>query len=360
MSEKTTIAIFQRDFRVGGIQKALLNTLDRLDYDRYAVDVYVFDSKPFYPLPVHEGLRYIVCRPWPFWTRFVDFDLLLRHGRIPELEPKPYDLAVDFNSYSSECAVGALRAAAKKRVMWIHNDMQIKYQSEKKYRILWHFFRKKFSRFDAFAAVSEGIIPGFRAMTGLNSAPVTAVPNAIDTDEIFRKAEEATDFAVDPGQYNLCSMGRLVHQKGFDLLLADFARVCQARTDMHLYLIGDGPERGALEAQIAELHLEEHVTLLGSLANPFPALRQMDGFALTSRYEGQGMVVMEGKALGLDLYISKNLEEYNQGIHCTDDIVQALLVADKKIKTRDSLEAYNNNITRQLNRIFGLDEGDRP
>ena len=41
-------------------------------------------------------------------------------------------------------------------------------------------------------------------------------------------------------------------------------------------------------------------------------------------------------------------------------LVQALLVADKKIKTRDSLEAYNNNITRQLNRIFGLDEGDRP
>ena len=352
MSEKTTIALFQRDFQVGGIQKALLNTLDRLDYDRYAVDVYVFDSKPFYPLPVHEGLRYIVCRPWPFWTRFVDFDLLLRHGRIPELEPKPYDLAVDFNSYSSECAVGALRAAAKKRVMWIHNDMRIKYQSEKKYRILWHFFRKKFSRFDAFAAVSEGIIPGFRAMTGLNSAPVTAVPNAIDTEEIFRKAEEASDFAVDPGQYNLCSMGRLVHQKGFDLLLADFARVCQVRTDMHLYLIGDGPERGALEAQIAELHLEEHVTLLGSLANPFPALRQMDGFALTSRYEGQGIVLWEAKALGLELFMAKRLEQYNPGLRGHEDIVPPLCAAEKREKTYDDLSAYNRAAAAALDALF--------
>lgn len=354
MSEKTTIAIFQRDFRVGGIQKALLNTLDRLDYDRYAVDVYVFDSKPFYPLPVHEGLRYIVCRPWPFWTRFVDFDLLLRHGRIPELEPKPYDLAVDFNSYSSECAVGALRAAAKKRVMWIHNDMRIKYQSEKKYRILWHFFRKKFSRFDAFAAVSEGIIPGFRAMTGLNSAPVTAVPNAIDTEEIFRKAEEATDFAVDPGQYNLCSMGRLVHQKGFDLLLADFARVCQVRTDMHLYLIGDGPERGALEAQIAELHLEEHVTLLGSLANPFPALRQMDGFALTSRYEGQGIVLWEARALGLELFMAKRLEQYNPGLTGYEDIVPPLCAAKRREKQPDLLEDYNRAIDTALEAVLQL------
>ena len=352
MSEKTTIALFQRDFQVGGIQKALLNTLEQLDYTRYAVDVYVFDSKPFYPLPVHDGLRYILCRPWPYWTRFVDFDLLLRHGRIPELEPKPYDLAVDFNSYSSECAVGALRAAAKKRVMWIHNDMQIKYQSEKKYRILWHFFRKKFSRFDAFAAVSEGIIPGFRAMTGLNSAPVTAVPNAIDTDEIFRKAEEATDFAVDPGQYNLCSMGSLVHQKGFDLLLADFARVCQVRTDMHLYLIGDGPERGALEAQIAELHLEEHVTLLGSLANPFPALRQMDGFALTSRYEGQGIVLWEAKALGLELFMAKRLEQYNPGLRGHEDIVPPLCAAEEREKTYDDLSAYNRAAAAALDALF--------
>ena len=352
MREKTTIAIFQRDFRVGGIQKALLNTLDRLDYDRYAVDVYVFDDKPFYPLPEHEGLRYIVCRPWPYWTRFVDFGLLLRHGRIPEAEGKRYDLAVDFNSYSSECAVGALRVAAKKRIMWIHNDMQIKYRSEKKYRILWHFFRKKFGRFDAFAAVSEGIIPGFRAMTGLQSVPVTAVPNAIDTEEIFCKAEEPTDLTVDPGQYNLCSMGRLVHQKGFDLLLSDFARVCEARPDMHLYLIGDGPEREALKAQIAELHLEERVTLLGSLSNPFPVLRQMDGFALTSRYEGQGIVLWEAKALGLALFMAKRLEQYNPGLSGYEDIVPPLCAAEKREKTYDDLSAYNRAVAAALDALF--------
>ena len=127
-----------------------------------------------------------------------------------------------------------------------------------------------------------------------------------------------------------------------------------------MYIIGDGPDRDALRVQTRDLGIDFRTTFLGRQSNPYAYMERMDGLALTSRYEGQGMVVMEGKALGLDLYISKNLEEYNQGIHCTDDIVQALLVADKKIKTRDSLEAYNNNITRQLNRIFGLDEGDRP
>lgn len=345
------IAIFQRDFRVGGIQKALLNLLDRVDYSRFQVDVYVFDDDPFYPLPQHEGLRYRICRPWPYATRFIPFPLLERFGHIP-VEDRDYDVAIDFNSYSSECAVGALSTRAKKRVMWIHNDMRVKYQSEKKYRVLWHFFREKFSRFDAFAAVSEGIIPGFRAMTGLQDVPVTAVPNYINTEEIFRRAEEPTDFRVGDDAYNLCSMGRLVHQKGFDLLLEDFARVHAMRPDMHLYLIGDGPERAALESQRVSLGLNDSVTFLGNLPNPFPVLKQMDGFALTSRYEGQGIVLWEAKSLGLELFMVKRLEQYNPGLSGYEDIVPPLCAAFRRDRQPDELLDYNRAVDAALEALI--------
>ena len=56
------------------------------------------------------------------------------------------------------------------------------------------------------------------------------------------------------------------------------------------------------------------MTLLGNQPNPFPYMDRMDGFVLTSRYEGQGMVIWEAKALGLPLYLSKNLEAYNPGV----------------------------------------------
>ena len=48
------------------------------------------------------------------------------------------------------------------------------------------------------------------------------------------------------------------------------AEVKKARTDFHFYLIGDGPDRAALEKQIAALDLSGHVTLLGNQPNPFP------------------------------------------------------------------------------------------
>ena len=60
--------------------------------------------------------------------------------------------------------------------------------------------------------------------------------------------------------------------------------------------------------------MNEFITLLGNQPNPFKYLKLMDGFVLTSRYEGQGMVLWEAKALGLEIFMSKNLEKYNDGL----------------------------------------------
>ncbi len=55
------------------------------------------------------------------------------------------------------------------------------------------------------------------------------------------------DFSVDESKLNLCSVGRICHQKAYDLLMTYLAEVKKARTDFHFYLIGDGPDRAALE-----------------------------------------------------------------------------------------------------------------
>ena len=348
------IAFFQSDFRVGGIQKALINILNEIDYSKCMVDVYYFDHQHFFDLPAHENLRFIPCKPYPYLCRMVYFGLLRRFApQIPF--DREYDVAVDFSSYRNECAVGALQAPAKKRVMWLHNDIQIKLENEPKYKVLWHFFKGKFRLFDEFAAVSPGIIQGFRNVTGITDKPVTAISNHVDTAEIFRKAELPIPLQVDPAQYNLCTMGRLCHQKGYDILLNYMAQVHKTRPDIHLYMIGDGPDREKLSEQAKSLGLAEVVTMLGNQPNPFPYLKAMDGFVLTSRYEGQGIVIWEAKTLGLELFISKNLEQYNPGIEGREDIVASLCAAQRREKVCDDLSDYNANITRSLNRVLELD-----
>ena len=347
------IAFFQSDFRVGGIQKALINILNEIDYSQCAVDVYYFDTEHFFDLPKHENLRFISCRPYPYLCRMVYFSILRRFAPKISFDTE-YDVAVDFSSYRNECAIGALSAPAKKRVMWLHNDIEIKLKNEPKYKILWHFFKKKFRYFDEFAAVSPGIIDGFRHVTGITDKPVTAIPNHVNTGEIFEKAALPIDFSVDEDNYNLCTMGRLCHQKGYDILLDYMAQVHKVRPDIHLYMIGDGPDREKLTEQCHRLGLQETVTMLGNQQNPFPYLDKMDGFVLTSRYEGQGIVIWEAKTLGLELFISKNLEQYNPGISGYSDIPAALCAARRHEKVRDDLHEYNENITRSLNKVLSL------
>lgn len=347
------IAIFQCDLKVGGIQKALVNILNEIDYSRCEVDLFLFDRDCFFNLPMHENLNVSFLKPYFWLNRLVYFELL--RAFAPGLKTdKEYDVAIDFNSYRNECAVGAVTVAAKKRIMWIHNDVEIKKQNEIKYRMLWHFFRKKLSYFDEFAAVSPGIIEGFRRSSGISDKRITPIPNHIDTAEIFRKAKEPVDFEVDESCYNLCTMGRICHQKGFDILMEHMAEVVKERPDMRLYLLGDGPDREKLEKQISALGLSEAVILLGNMENPFPYLNKMDGFALTSRYEGQGLVIWEAKTLGLEIFITKNLEKYNPGIPGRDDIVRALRGAKRGEKVFDDLADYNRSIGESLEAVLEL------
>lgn len=351
MKKLKRIAIFQTDLHVGGIQKSLLNFLNMFGKRDYLIDVYLFDADKFYDVAeLPENIRFIYLKPLNYLNRLVYFDILKKFYK-PEINEE-YDIAVDFSSYSNECAIGALSVKAKKRIMWIHNDVRIKKNEEIKYRILFHFFKGKLKYFDAFAAVSDGIIEPFIKETGISDKPIVTVNNFIDTDEIYKKSEEKIDFAVDESKYNLASMGRLCHQKGFDLLIDKFADVTAARKDIHLYIIGDGPDREKLEQQAKDRNLSDYISFLGNQKNPFPYLVQMDGFVLDSRYEGQGMVLWEAKSLGLEIFIPKHLEKYNRNITGYEDLTSAIISAQKKEKTKDPLDEYNNSIIESLEKLF--------
>lgn len=97
----------------------------------------------------------------------------------------------------------------------------------------------------------------------------------------------------------LIAMGRLVRQKGFDLLLDAFARIADRHPDWSLTIIGKGPLRPELEQQRTALKLDDRVYFAGELADPFPLLCSADLFVFSSRFEGFGMALAEAMACGL-------------------------------------------------------------
>lgn len=101
------------------------------------------------------------------------------------------------------------------------------------------------------------------------------------------------------GSRALIAMGRLVPQKGFDLLLKAFALIAARHPAWSLKILGKGALKNQLEAQAESLGLKDRVSFLGALADPFPILRSADLFVFSSRFEGFGNALTEAMACGL-------------------------------------------------------------
>lgn len=345
------IAIFQRDLGIGGIQRALLNMLTNMDLSSYEVDLFLFAEPELCTAEDLKNVNIYILKPLFYLNRIVDFNTLRKLFRY-SLPDKEYDLAIDFNSYSNECAMCVFTVNAKRKIMWIHNDIEIEYKNSMKYRILWSRFKNKFPLYDEFVAVSEGIVEPFRYMTGLYNKRITVIPNTVNTPLLMRKSCEPVKFKVDPYMTNFIFVGRFTHQKGIDILLDYFALALSQRTDIHLYLLGSGPEELKIAQQIEDQKIGAYVTIIPAVENPYPYMAQMDALVLTSRHEGQGIVLWEAKALGLDLIFEKHLEKYNYGLIGSEDIVKSIVRQTKHVKQRDSLDYYNLKIKNSLYELF--------
>lgn len=98
------------------------------------------------------------------------------------------------------------------------------------------------------------------------------------------------------------TVGRLVHEKGYDLLLNAWAKVClEVRHGWKLRIIGDGDQKAELEALKHELGVSAEVDLVPKKANVVDEYRAAGIFALSSRFEGFGLVLVEAMTFGLPI-----------------------------------------------------------
>ncbi|WP_180072441.1 glycosyltransferase family 4 protein [Acinetobacter sp. YH12200] len=95
------------------------------------------------------------------------------------------------------------------------------------------------------------------------------------------------------------AVGRLTHQKGFDLLIHAWALVCKHNSDRILTIVGNGPDENNLKELAISLEVDSRIEFLPATKNIEFYYRNSSFFCLSSRYEGFGMVILEAQALGL-------------------------------------------------------------
>ena len=157
--------------------------------------------------------------------------------------------------------------------------------------------------FDGVVAVSEPLVDDLEAK-GVPRERIHMVPNAWTppSDPLDRpEAREVLQVAGD--QVVLGWVGRLIPVKGCDVFVEALARL--PGDGWVARVVGDGPERQALEARSHELGLEDRLRFLGAIPDAARLFAGVDLFALSSRSEGTPMVLLEAMGVGVPVVATR-------------------------------------------------------
>lgn len=143
---------------------------------------------------------------------------------------------------------------------------------------------------------------------GIEADKIAVIRNGIDR-QVFHWREQSTarqQLGLSASDKILVTVSALVPLKGIDRLIAAMKLVVQTQPRACLYVLGEGPERAALTAQIAALGLQQHVFLKGAQPQAeLPAWYAVaDVFCLASEREGCPNVVIEALACGAPVVAS--------------------------------------------------------
>jgi glycosyltransferase involved in cell wall biosynthesis len=147
-------------------------------------------------------------------------------------------------------------------------------------------------------AIASAVLCSITQAYGV-AAPL--IPNGIPIGDCMMSDESRRDWrscaGFSQGDVLLVCVARLSESKNHGFLIDTFSRL-ESRKNVHLLLVGDGPLRSPLEAQVCERELKNRVHFLGNRRDVAQILQASDVFVLASRREGNPLSVMEAMAAG--------------------------------------------------------------
>ncbi|EJS00724.1 glycosyltransferase [Bacillus mycoides] len=320
---KKDVLFVINNLNCGGAEKSLISLLNTMDYSRYNVDLFLFKHEGLFLNKIPKQVNVLEEPP-----EYQLFDMPIKAAIMKCLRQGRLDIALSrvcagyiFKSEKNKArceqrvwrylskslqniskkydvAIGYLeknpvyfcidKVNANKKIGFIHTDYDKLGMDP---NIDMGYFRS----LDHIVTVSEECANVLKQRFSIYNDKIGVIHNIVSPSTINKMSQEKVD--LERKGVKLVSVGRLSHEKGFDLAIEACKNLVGDGYEIKWYIIGEGEGRGKLEKMIEENHLQDHFLLLGLKENPYPYIREADIYVQPSRFEGKSIAIDEAKIL---------------------------------------------------------------
>ena len=291
---------------VGGLENGLVNLINHMPESRYRHAIVCMTHSTDFRQRIrrHDVDVFAVERDSaPLWRTYLKLIQLFRRLRPSIVHSR--------NLSGLDAVIPALCAGVRVRIHGEHGrDVGDLDGSNPKFRRLRRYFKPFISHY---TAVSKDLERYLVEGIGVPAQRVSQIYNGVDS-ETFHPRREARllpfTSTTDGGERILIgTVGRLQPVKDQLTLVRAFAHAKQLAPQVmsaaYLVIVGEGPSRAALEAEIESLDLGNWIVLLGARDDVPAVLRSLDLFVLPSLAEGVSNTILEAMATGLPVLATR-------------------------------------------------------
>jgi glycosyltransferase involved in cell wall biosynthesis len=345
----------------GGAERVAVQVLSALDVSRWDRSMYLFKREGPYLADLPSSVRLASSTSGSRVGRLIELRRFIR-------ETRP-DLVVSFLSYFTVLAA-ARTAGVGARVVFVLGTPMSAFLSDADYhwkaashRTLFSLVtRAGYNLADAIATTSRGVSEDLMQHFGVRESVIKVVHNPIDFAALTNASAEPLEPTDERAWKHpaIVSAGRLAEAKNYPLLIEAMALLHRRVPAARLFILGQGDQEARLREQIASLGLSDAVRLCGFQRNPWKYIARADVFALTSRYEGFGNVLVEAMACGVPVVVTSSpgpleiVRDNVDGVIVPEHTAAAVAAALETVLTDDGRRASMAAAAKEASRRFAL------
>ena len=283
----------------GGAENVLVDLVNHMDQSKFQITVQTLFDKDSQKNRLREGIEYKSF----LYHQFHGNSRLF--ARIPAgllyrlIVRKRYDIIVSYLEGPTTHIITGCPYLDTKKVAWIHSaldtgrGLSAGFASEEE-------AIRAYAGFDKVVFVAESVRKRIEETAGIPFHNGCVLYNTINTEEILTLARERMDdFSFPEDELCIISTGKITPVKGYDRMARVQKRLTEEGYRTHVYILGEGSDRGTIEEYVKKNGIADSFTFLGFHKNPYKYVAQSDLFVCSSRREGFSTAVTEALILGI-------------------------------------------------------------